>query len=72
MVTASRDLSLRVLTWNYDSQKGLSLESQYTLLGGSHTMSRYSGNTTFSIRISIAFTDYTLYSVLGLILSPCS
>ncbi|XP_042560834.1 F-box/WD repeat-containing protein 12 isoform X2 [Clupea harengus] len=40
VVTASRDLSLRVLTWNYDSQKGLSLESQYTLLGGSHTMSR--------------------------------
>uniref|UniRef100_UPI0037E78807 F-box/WD repeat-containing protein 12 n=1 Tax=Semicossyphus pulcher TaxID=241346 RepID=UPI0037E78807 len=38
VVTASQDLSLRVLTWKND--KGLSLESRYHLLGGSHTMSR--------------------------------
>ncbi|KAG5281767.1 hypothetical protein AALO_G00048580 [Alosa alosa] len=40
VVTASRDLSLRVLTWNHENEKGLSLESQYHLLGGSQTMSR--------------------------------
>ncbi|KAI4885510.1 hypothetical protein NFI96_023599 [Prochilodus magdalenae] len=40
VVTASRDLSLRVLTWRNDREKGLALESQYHLLGGSHTMSR--------------------------------
>ncbi|XP_066528327.1 F-box/WD repeat-containing protein 12 isoform X2 [Hoplias malabaricus] len=40
VVTASRDLSLRVLTWRNDKEKGLTLESQYQLLGGSHTMSR--------------------------------
>ncbi|XP_017553743.1 F-box/WD repeat-containing protein 12 [Pygocentrus nattereri] len=40
VVTASRDLSLRVLTWRNDRDKGLTLESQYHLLGGSHTMSR--------------------------------
>lgn len=40
VVTASRDLSLRVLTWRNDKQHGLNLESQYQLLGGSHTMSR--------------------------------
>ncbi|XP_038128457.1 F-box/WD repeat-containing protein 12 [Cyprinodon tularosa] len=36
VVTASQDLSLRVLTWKNDGD----LESQYHLLGGSHTMSR--------------------------------
>ncbi|XP_053500156.1 F-box/WD repeat-containing protein 12 isoform X3 [Ictalurus furcatus] len=40
VVTASRDLSLRVLTWKKDGDKGLTLESQYNLLGGSHSMSR--------------------------------
>lgn len=40
-VTASQDLSLRVLTWKNDRDRGLTLESQYHLLGGSHTMSRY-------------------------------
>ncbi|XP_056895811.1 F-box/WD repeat-containing protein 12 isoform X1 [Takifugu flavidus] len=37
VVTASRDLSLRVLTWRND---GGTLESRYHLLGGSHTMAR--------------------------------
>ncbi|KAI5612040.1 F-box/WD repeat-containing protein 12, partial [Silurus asotus] len=40
VVTASRDLSLRVLTWRRDRDKGLTLETQYQLLGGSHSMSR--------------------------------
>ncbi|XP_053173768.1 F-box/WD repeat-containing protein 12 [Scomber japonicus] len=40
VVTASRDLSLRVLTWRNNRDDGLTLESQYHLLGGSHTMSR--------------------------------
>lgn len=40
VVTASQDLSLRVLTWRNDRDDGLTLESQYHLLGGSHTMSR--------------------------------
>lgn len=40
VVTASQDLSLRVLTWRNDRDSGLTLESQYHLLGGSHTMSR--------------------------------
>ncbi|XP_030625437.1 F-box/WD repeat-containing protein 12 [Chanos chanos] len=40
VVTASQDLSLRVLTWRREKDKGLTLESQYHLLGGSHTMSR--------------------------------
>lgn len=40
VVTASRDLSLRVLTWRNDREGGLTLESRYHLLGGSHTMSR--------------------------------
>ncbi|XP_059898742.1 F-box/WD repeat-containing protein 12 [Gadus macrocephalus] len=40
VVTASRDLSLRVLTWKEDGDKGLTLENRYHLLGGSHTMSR--------------------------------
>ncbi|XP_062396964.1 F-box/WD repeat-containing protein 12 [Sardina pilchardus] len=40
VVTASLDLSLRVLTWNHENEKELSLDSQYHLLGGSHTMSR--------------------------------
>ncbi|XP_041860113.1 F-box/WD repeat-containing protein 12 [Melanotaenia boesemani] len=39
VVTASRDLSMRVLTWRNDTDRGLTLESQYHLLGGSHTMS---------------------------------
>ncbi|CAN9515396.1 unnamed protein product [Ophioblennius macclurei] len=39
-VTASQDLSLRVLTWKHAAGGGLTLESQYHLLGGSHTMSR--------------------------------
>lgn len=41
VVTASQDLSLRVLTWRNDRDHGLTLDSQYHLLGGSHTMSRY-------------------------------
>lgn len=41
VVTASQDLSLRVLTWRNDRDLGMTLESQYHLLGGSHTMSRY-------------------------------
>lgn len=45
VVTASRDLSLRVLTWRNDPEHGLTLESQYHLLGGSFTRSRYSGIT---------------------------
>ncbi|KAM6924690.1 F-box/WD repeat-containing protein 12 [Xenentodon cancila] len=40
VVTASQDLSLRVLTWRNDRDNGLTLESQYHLLGGSHNMSR--------------------------------
>lgn len=40
VVTASRDLSLRVLTWRNDRDQGLTLEGRYHLLGGSHTMSR--------------------------------
>ncbi|XP_029011252.1 F-box/WD repeat-containing protein 12 [Betta splendens] len=40
VVTASQDLSLRVLTWRNDRDRGLSLESRYHLLGGSHSMSR--------------------------------
>lgn len=40
VVTASRDLSLRILTWRTDPEHGLTLESQYHLLGGSHTRSR--------------------------------
>ncbi|MEQ2305336.1 hypothetical protein AMECASPLE_036761, partial [Ameca splendens] len=39
VVTASQDLSLRVLTWKNDPDHGLTLESQYHLLGGSQTMS---------------------------------
>ncbi|MEQ2205099.1 hypothetical protein XENOCAPTIV_025409 [Xenoophorus captivus] len=41
VVTASQDLSLRVLTWKNDAHHGLTLESQYHLLGGSQTMSRF-------------------------------
>lgn len=40
VVTASRDLSLRVLTWRKDREKGVTLESRYQLLGGSQNMSR--------------------------------
>nr|XP_040050252.1 F-box/WD repeat-containing protein 12 isoform X1 [Gasterosteus aculeatus aculeatus] len=40
VVTASQDLSLRVLTWRSDRGPGWTLESQYHLLGGSHTVSR--------------------------------
>ncbi|XP_010755077.1 F-box/WD repeat-containing protein 12 [Larimichthys crocea] len=40
VVTASRDLSLRVFTWRNDRDHGLTLVSRYHLLGGSHTMSR--------------------------------
>ncbi|XP_073325460.1 F-box/WD repeat-containing protein 12 [Pagrus major] len=40
VVTASQDLSLRVSTWRNDRDRGLTLESRYHLLGGSHTMSR--------------------------------
>ncbi|XP_054635290.1 F-box/WD repeat-containing protein 12 isoform X2 [Dunckerocampus dactyliophorus] len=40
VVTASQDLSLRVLTWRHDRGHGLALDSRYHLLGGSHTMSR--------------------------------
>lgn len=41
VVTASQDLSLRVLTWRNSIEHGVTLESQFHLLGGSHTMSRY-------------------------------
>ncbi|MBN3297750.1 FBW12 protein, partial [Amia calva] len=40
VVTASQDLSLRVLTWQQLKDKGLSLDSRYHLLGGSHMFSR--------------------------------
>ncbi|XP_068187082.1 F-box/WD repeat-containing protein 12 isoform X3 [Antennarius striatus] len=40
VVTASEDLSLRVMTWSKDGDRGTTLESRYHLLGGSHTMSR--------------------------------
>ncbi|XP_077575419.1 F-box/WD repeat-containing protein 12 isoform X2 [Stigmatopora nigra] len=40
VVTASQDLSLHVLAWKHDSDRGLVLESRYHLLGGSHTMSK--------------------------------
>lgn len=50
VVTASRDLSLRVLTWRNDSEGGLTLESRYHLLGGSHTMSR-----SFGLFVSFPF-----------------
>uniref|UniRef100_W5N9K8 Si:ch73-142c19.1 n=1 Tax=Lepisosteus oculatus TaxID=7918 RepID=W5N9K8_LEPOC len=40
VVTASHDLSLRVLTWKKEKDKNLSLESRYHLLGGSHMYSR--------------------------------
>ncbi|KAM9786016.1 F-box/WD repeat-containing protein 12 [Neosynchiropus ocellatus] len=40
VVTASEDLSLRVLTWRRNQDGGLTLESKYHLLGGSHNMSR--------------------------------
>ncbi|XP_058500263.1 F-box/WD repeat-containing protein 12 [Solea solea] len=40
VVTASQDLSLNVLMWKNDRDAGLTLESRYHLLGGSHTMSR--------------------------------
>lgn len=39
-VTASQDLSLRVLTWRRGTDGALTLEGRYHLLGGSHTMSR--------------------------------
>uniref|UniRef100_A0A673CGL9 F-box domain-containing protein n=1 Tax=Sphaeramia orbicularis TaxID=375764 RepID=A0A673CGL9_9TELE len=39
VVTASQDLSLRVLTWTNDRDRGVALEGRYHLLGGSHTMS---------------------------------
>ncbi|XP_053706229.1 F-box/WD repeat-containing protein 12 isoform X3 [Synchiropus splendidus] len=40
VVTASEDLSLRVLTWRRNQDGGLTLEGKYHLLGGSHNMSR--------------------------------
>lgn len=40
VVTASQDLSMRVLTWKNKREGGQSLEGRYHLLGGSHTMSR--------------------------------
>ncbi|KAG9340296.1 hypothetical protein JZ751_021743 [Albula glossodonta] len=40
VVTASRDLSLRVLTWKKERDRGLTLQSKFHLLGGSHSMSR--------------------------------
>ncbi|KTF94475.1 hypothetical protein cypCar_00026859 [Cyprinus carpio] len=40
VVTASRDLSLRILTWRSDPVHGHTLQSQYQLLGGSITRSR--------------------------------
>ncbi|XP_055022294.1 F-box/WD repeat-containing protein 12 isoform X2 [Boleophthalmus pectinirostris] len=39
-VTASLDLSLRVLTWKNNRDGGQTLEGRYHLLGGSHSMSR--------------------------------
>ncbi|RVE70683.1 hypothetical protein OJAV_G00067500 [Oryzias javanicus] len=40
VVTASQDLSLSVLTWKNSIEHGVTLESRFHLLGGSHTMSR--------------------------------
>uniref|UniRef100_A0A3P9LC67 Zgc:171857 n=1 Tax=Oryzias latipes TaxID=8090 RepID=A0A3P9LC67_ORYLA len=38
VVTASQDLSLRVLTWRNSRDNGVTLESRFHLLGGSHTI----------------------------------
>ncbi|XP_056588977.1 F-box/WD repeat-containing protein 12 isoform X1 [Triplophysa dalaica] len=57
VVTASRDLSLRVLTWRNDKQHGLSLESQYHLLGGSHTRSRGFTNVACDYASIVASVD---------------
>ncbi|XP_072305022.1 F-box/WD repeat-containing protein 12 [Eucyclogobius newberryi] len=40
VVTASRDLSMRVLTWKNHRDGKQTLEGRYHLLGGSHSMSR--------------------------------
>ncbi|XP_033825884.1 F-box/WD repeat-containing protein 12 [Periophthalmus magnuspinnatus] len=40
VVTASLDLSMRVLTWKNNQDGGQTLEGRYHLLGGSHSMSR--------------------------------
>ncbi|XP_061544696.1 F-box/WD repeat-containing protein 12 isoform X2 [Phycodurus eques] len=67
VVTASQDLSLHVLTWKHDRDRGLTLESRYQLLGGSHTMSRCV--LTFRYLCTI---KYRPEYVLALMLLLCS
>uniref|UniRef100_A0A4W5MTH8 Si:ch73-142c19.1 n=1 Tax=Hucho hucho TaxID=62062 RepID=A0A4W5MTH8_9TELE len=57
VVTASRDLSLRVLTWKTDRDKGLTLESRYHLLGGSHSMSRGFSNVVCDYSTIVASVE---------------
>ncbi|XP_034552317.1 F-box/WD repeat-containing protein 12 isoform X2 [Notolabrus celidotus] len=57
VVTASQDLSLRVLTWRTDRDHGLSLESRYHLLGGSHTMSSGFTHVTCDYSSIVASTE---------------
>lgn len=68
VVTASQDLSLRVLTWRKDGDRGWTLESRYHLLGGSHRMSRYSMH--HDGRASSLFT-VSHFLILSLY-APCS
>ncbi|XP_074537259.1 F-box/WD repeat-containing protein 12 isoform X2 [Halichoeres trimaculatus] len=57
VVTASQDLSLRVLTWKNNRDHGLSLESRYHLLGGSHSMSSGFTHVTCDYSSIVASTE---------------
>ncbi|KPP67765.1 hypothetical protein Z043_113605 [Scleropages formosus] len=59
VVTASRDLSLRVLTWKKDPHGGVSLESRFHLLGGSHTMARGFTNVACDYASIVASVEST-------------
>ncbi|KAL4646373.1 F-box/WD repeat-containing protein 12 isoform X1 [Arapaima gigas] len=59
VVTASRDLSLRVLTWKKEKEGGLSLESRFHLLGGSHTMARGFTNVACDYASIVASVEST-------------
>ncbi|KAM6978011.1 F-box/WD repeat-containing protein 12 [Aplochiton taeniatus] len=59
VVTASRDLSLRVQTWRTDREKGITLESRYHLLGGSHSMSRGFTNVACDYSSIVASVEAT-------------
>ena len=63
-MTASRDFSLRVLTWRNDV---VTLESRYHLLGGSHMMSRY---FRFHILLGLICMYIYIYIYLLLHLNP--